>query len=272
MWDALLDAFLDTLNIIPILFLVYLTMEFVSHGNSFGSKSIGSRKFGPLIGSCLGLFPQCGFSSAMADLYSKKTITIGTLFAVFIATSDEAIVILLAHPKFFAELLLFIAIKFVYAVIIGYVVDLVTHKLRYKNIKDTTPHFHNHCECNILHEALVQTLQISLFVFVATFIVNSILLIFPIEALTLSGNKIIQPIFASLIGLIPNCASSIFLVELYINKVLYFGSLVGALSAGSGVGLLVLFRKNKNIKQNILITLGLFACGTFLGILLNLFL
>ncbi len=271
MWDALLDALLDTLNIIPILFLVYLIIEFVSHSDNFHSKVIKAKKFGPLIGGALGIFPQCGFSSAMADLYSKRAITIGTLFAVFIATSDEAIVIMIAYPNFILNLLIFIAIKFVVAVIIGYIIDLITKS--YKKInKNINSHFvEKHCECNILKETIIQTLQISLFVFVATFLINALLLLVPIESFTISSNKFVQALIAPLIGLIPNCASSIFLVELYLNNLLFFGSLIGGLSAGSGVGILVLFRKNKNIKENLLITLFLYLIGAILGLIINLF-
>jgi len=272
MWDALLDALFDTLNIIPILFLVYLIIEFIAHSDNFHSSVIKAKKFGPLIGGTLGIFPQCGFSSAMADLYSKRSITIGTLFAVFIATSDEAIVIMLAYPNFILNLLLLIAVKFVAAVIIGYLIDIITKS--YKKInRDINQSYYveNHCECNILKETIIQTLQISLFVFVATFLINVLLLLVPIESFTLSSNKFVQALITPLIGLIPNCASSIFLVELYINNLLYFGSLIGGLSAGSGVGLLVLFRKNKNFKENLLILFTLYSIGAVLGLFINIF-
>lgn len=272
MWDALLDALLDTLNIIPVLFLVYLIIEFVSHSDNFNSRIIKARRFGPIIGGTLGIFPQCGFSSAMADLYSKKAISIGTLFAVFIATSDEAIVILLAYPNFILNLLLLIAIKLVCAIIIGYAIDILFKKFKkIQNIPVQNSFKDKHFECNILKETIIQTLQIALFVFVATFIINIILQVLPIEAMNITSNKYLQVLITPLIGLIPNCASSIFLIELYINQLLHFGALIGGLSAGSGIGILVLFRKNKNIKENILILISLYVIGCVIGFIISLF-
>lgn len=270
MWDCLLDALLDTLNIIPVLFVVYVFTNMISHSDNFGKIILRSKKVGPIIGGALGLFPQCGFSSAMSDMYSKKYITIGTLFAVFIATSDEAIAVLLAYPDFLLNLLLLLGIKFVLAVAIGYLIDFLTKK--HFSYQDATADLaHNHCECNILLESAIESLKIGFYLFVATFIINFILTLFDLESISqfIGSNIFLQPILTALIGIIPNCASSVLLVSLYTNGLIHFGSLVGGLSTGSGVGILVLFKRNKNLKQNIIIALSMIAIGILSGILIN---
>ena len=269
MLEALEHSLIDTLNILPVLFIVYFVVNMISHSENFSKFILKSKRFGPLIGGALGLFPQCGFSSAIADMYNKKYVTIGTVFAVFIATSDEAIVVLLAYPNFILNLLLLIAYKFVFAVIIGYIIDFITNK-RIKYSSQTQPS--HHCHCNILLESTTETLKVGLYLFVATFIITYLLSIFSLETLSnfIGSNIFLQPLIISLIGLIPNCASSVFLVTLYVNELIYFGSLVGGLSAGSGVGLLVLFKNSKNLKQNIIIALSMIGIGTLIGIIINL--
>lgn len=271
MWDCFIDALVDTLNIIPVLFIVYMITNMISHSQNFGKIILKSKKFGAVIGAGLGVFPQCGFSSAMADMYSRKYITIGTLFAVFIATSDEAIVVMLAYPDFIVQLLLLIAIKFVFAVIIGFLIDFVANK--FTNYKSVDNYQNQHCGCNILVESLMETLQVALYLLIATFIINFVLSLFSLETISnfVGSNIILQPILTALVGLIPNCASSVLLVGLYVNGIIHFGSLVGGLSAGSGVGILVLFRKNKNIKQNLIILASMFGIGVLIGFIVNLF-
>lgn len=270
MFEALEHSLIDTLNILPVLFIVYFIVNMISHSDNFNKIIFKSKKFGPLIGGALGIFPQCGFSSAMADMYSKRYITIGSLFAVFIATSDEAIVVLLAYPDFIVNLLILIAIKFVSAVIIGYAIDFITRKKTiYKNSNSIQ---HHHCECNVLVETITECLQVAFYLFVATFIINYILSIFSLDTISnfVGSNIFLQPFITSLLGLVPNCASSVLLVSMYVNGIIHFGSLVGGLSAGSGVGILVLFKNNKNLKQNLLILVSLFLIGVIIGIIINL--
>ena len=270
MLEALEHSLIDTLNILPVLFIVYFVVNMISHSENFNKIILKSNKFGPIIGGALGIFPQCGFSTAIADMYSKKYVTIGTLFAVFIATSDEAIVVLLAYPDFILNLLLLIAIKFVSAVIVGYAIDLIFRKKTIQEKSSNIPH--HHCECNILVETITECLQVGLYLFIATFVINYILSIFSLDAISnfVGSNIFLQPFITALVGLIPNCASSVLLVSMYVNGLIHFGSLVGGLSAGSGVGILVLFRKNKNLKHNLLIAVAMFLIGVVLGILINL--
>lgn len=271
MWESLLDALADTLNIFPVLFLVYVVTNLISHSENFNKIVLKSKKFGPLFASALGIFPQCGFSSAMADMFSKRYITIGSLFAVFIATSDEAVAVLLAYPDFLPNLLLLLLVKFVLAVVIGYAIDICTKKLFSYNQTDQMPHTHD-CHCNILLESFFESVKISLYILIANFVINFVLTIFSFESISniITNNIFLQPLITALVGIVPNCASSVLLVTMYVEGMIHFGSLVGGLSAGSGVGILVLFKSNKNLKQNILITVSMIAIGVVIGIGVNL--
>ena len=313
MWEVILDALLDTLKVMPILYLVYLLVSYLGHNNNnkyakFMSKT---KKFGPLVGGTVGVIPQCGFSVVMADLYSKKAITIGTLIAVMLATSDEAIPLMISNPKFIVPMLVMLAIKFVIAIVFGYLIDFVLTVFRrkqetkenvFQEIHDhdcelTTcsvshiihgdececngkehnhEHKHEHGDCvhNIFLDALFHTLQISGFLLVATLIIGFIVEYAGIENLQyiFTSNKFVQPFIAALVGLIPSCASSVFLVEFFMAGGISYGAMIAGLCAGSGVGIVVLFIKNKKkIWQNILTVLTLYLIGCVVGIVCNLF-
>ena len=319
--DGLWDAVKDTLLVIPILYLAYLLVSYFSHNNNEKYSKILHKcnKAGPIIGSLLGCIPQCGFSSVMSQLYSKRVITLGTLIAVFLATSDEAIPIMLSEPAFIPDLLLLLAIKIVYGIIIGYIIDgcvsLFT-KRKLKAVKTAKTgdsgqtskdlidkelehidycgcghshshscnhaseeehgHDHNHghcCATNIFLDALQHTAIIIAYVFIATLIINLINGycggLGPLESM-FTDNVYVQIVLASLIGLIPNCAASVFVVELYMSGVLYFPALLAGLCAGAGVGLIVLFTTNyKKTGMNILITLLLYMLAVLAGIIIN---
>lgn len=331
-WDSLLDALIDTLYVVPILYLAYLIVGYFSHNeNEKYSKILhNTKKAGPFIGAFLGCVPQCGFSSLMSQLYSKKMITLGTLFAVFIATSDEAIPLMISQPKFIPSLLLMIGIKVIYAIIVGYIIDgilkiflkkkLVLQEYHGKHekiiidindksetnlqsqeikeqIKDLEEdcikkgkstcechhahekdngHKHTHTHCcatNIFLDALQHTLIIVAYVFIATLAINLIRGycggLEPLQKF-FTNNSYIQILLACVIGLIPNCAASVFLVELFMEGVIIFPALVAGLSAGAGIGLIVLFTVNyKKTWLNILITLILLLLSILLGVIIN---
>ncbi len=311
MLDCFLDALIDTAKIIGILYLVYLLVSYVEHNNNhkFHSFMQKTQKAGPFMGATLGIVPQCGFSAVMSDLFAKKKITIGTLVAVFIATSDEAIPILISNPDFFTPMLILLGIKFIYAILVGYAFDGVVWLINKKKgqkvtINSTTEdcidcnqeqgldkheekhhdhehdHEHDHkggnckhskcCADNIFLDALKHTAIISAFIFLATFLINILVHYVGMEALSnaLLTNSIFQPFIAAGIGLIPNCASSVLLVELFMQGGVSFGSLVAGLCAGSGVGLLILFKQNKPIWQNILILFSCYITGALLGLVI----
>lgn len=296
---ALLDALLDTLKVLPILYLAYLLVAYISHSKSgnFTKFLNKSKKAGPAVGAFLGCIPQCGFSSVMSDLYSKRAITLGTLFAVFIATSDEAIPIMIANPSFIIDLIILLALKIVFALFFGYLVDLVLCMFeRRKKPFESEPilaeeleHTHDHCSChghgdrkghcnekNIFLDALHHSLNIALYIFIATLFINIIVEAVGLESLTawFGGNVYIQILLAGVIGLIPNCASSVFLVELYINGGIAFSAMFAGLCAGAGVGLVILFTKNRGkrqLLQNLAIVGLLYVFGVIAGVIVSLF-
>lgn len=305
--DAILEAGLDSLKIFPILFLVYILIEYFTHKKEekFVNLLKKNSRFGPLFGAALGCIPQCGFSAVMADMFNHKLIGFGTLIAVFVSTSDEAIPIMLSYPDKILQILLLLLIKFLIAVFFGYLFYFLFLWLgKIKNKKElqkqgaiitTEEYLHNHecqisnehlhhnehkdkneqCECctdNIFLSALKHSFIILLYIFVANLIIN---LIFTFVGETvlinaLSVSPYLQIVLSPLIGLIPNCVSSVVLIELYLNNTLIFPALIGGLSAGSGVGLIVLFKNRKNYKQNFLILILLYLIGVITGLLLNL--
>ena len=311
MWEVLLDSFLDTLKVLPILYLVYLLVSYLGHNtnNKYARFMSKTKKFGPLVGGSAGCIPQCGFSVVMSDLYSKKAITLGTLMAVMLATSDEAIPLMISHPKYIVPMLVMIAIKLVCAIFFGYMIDIILRAFKNKqqtnekvfeeihnhdcelttcsvshiihgekcedHEKDEShEHKHEHGDCvhNIFLDALIHSLQIAGFLFVATFIVGLIVEYAGIENLKyiFTSNKYIQPLIAGVVGLIPSCASSVFLVEFYMAGGITFGAMMAGLCAGSGVGIVVLFIKNKKVWKNILITFSLYAIGVIVGLIITL--
>ena len=297
--SALSDAALDTLKVLPILYLAYLLVAYFSHEKSkkFTNFLNKSKKAGPLVGAFLGCVPQCGFSSVMSDLYARRSITLGTLIAVFIATSDEAIPILIANPNFTVDLLIMIGLKIAFAIAFGYLVDITLNLFERKRIKKQLTqiaehdleHTHDYCMCNghsdtkehcheenIFLDALHHSVSIALYIFVATLLININVEYVGMEALTswFGGNVYIQILLAGLIGLIPNCAASVFLVELYINGGIAFSAMFAGLSVGAGVGIIILFTKNvgkHKIWQNIAILSMLYIFGVASGMIVSLF-
>lgn len=270
----------DTISIMPFIFIIYLVIEYFEHKTNTAISHIlmkAGRK-GTLYGALLGSIPQCGFSVIAADMFSRGAITLGTLIAIFIATSDEAVPIILSHPDMAQTALELIGIKIAFAVIFGLIIDFL-HKKANTNICTHThhhEHFHGNCEScegGVLKSALKHTVKIFIFVLIA-----NIIFTFAVEAVgeeNLSGyllkDSFFQPFVASLIGLIPNCAASVLLTESYISGVLSFGSLVAGLCSGAGVGILLLFRRNKNIRENLFILALLYGIGVLCGIVLKVF-
>lgn len=309
-WDALKDALLDTIMVLPVLYLAYLLVSYFSHNDNEKYSKIlhKTNKAGPVIGALLGSIPQCGFSSVMSSLYSKKIVTAGTLLAVFVATSDEALPLMISKPEYIPKLLLLMAIKIVYAIIVGYLVDWTIRLITRKKPKleqyhdanenlcaceggdeaetshnhechhaheDKCGHTHSHSHCcatNIFLDALKHTLIIIAYVFTATLIINIIEGYVGLDGIAqfFARNKYLQVLLASLIGLIPNCVASVFLTEMYMSGILMFPALVAGLSASAGVGFIVLLTANrKNIKANILIIVAQFFFALLIGFILS---
>ena len=279
MWDAILDSLIDTVKLIPFLLITYIIMEFIEHKTSHKTKDAikKSGHFGPLIGGILGVVPQCGFSAASSSLYSARIITLGTLIAVFLSTSDEMLPILISEAVDVRIILSILGIKLVIAVIVGFIIDLFFRKKFETSedepeIKDLCEHEHCHCEHGIFKSALKHTINITLYIFIISLVLNIIIYFIGEDNLAhiLNSTPIIGPIIASLVGLIPNCASSVIITQLYLSKVLNFATMIAGLLVNTGVGLLILFRTNKDLKENIKITVLLFAIGVIFGIIFDL--
>lgn len=279
MWDAILDSLIDTVKLIPFLLITYIIMEFIEHKTSHKTKDAikKSGHFGPLIGGILGVVPQCGFSAAASSLYSARIITLGTLIAVFLSTSDEMLPILISEAVDVRIILSILGIKLVIAVIVGFIIDLFFRKKFETSedepeIKDLCEHEHCHCEHGIFKSALKHTINITLYIFIISLVLNIIIYFIGEDNLAhiLNSTPVIGPIIASLVGLIPNCASSVIITQLYLSNVLNFATMIAGLLVNTGVGLLILYRTNKDLKENIKITVLLFAIGVIFGIIFDL--
>lgn len=279
MWDAILDSLIDTVKLIPFLLITYIIMEFIEHKTSHKTKDAikKSGHFGPLIGGILGVVPQCGFSAAASSLYSARIITLGTLIAVFLSTSDEMLPILISEAVDVRIILSILGIKLLIAVVVGFIIDLFFRK-RFETsedepeIKDLCEHEHCHCEHGIFKSALKHTINITLYIFIISLVLNIIIYFIGEDNLAhiLNSTPVIGPIIAALVGLIPNCASSVIITQLYLSNVLNFATMIAGLLVNTGVGLLILYRTNKDLKENIKITVLLFAIGVIFGIIFDL--
>ena len=271
-------ALFDSIKLIPFLFITYLIMEYIEHKTSDKAKNTikKSGKFGPLIGSLLGIFPQCGFSVSATNLYATRVITLGTLIAVYLSTSDEMLPIFISEAVSPLLIVKILAIKLVIGMIAGFLIDLV---LRIKNkdkqeeerIIDLCEKEHCHCEHGIVKSSLKHTLNIFVFILIVNLIMEILINMIGEDTIAgvLNNQPIIAPIIAGLIGLIPNCASSVIITQLYLDNVISAATMISGLLVGAGVGLAVLFKTNKGIKNNIRITILLYAIGVISGIILE---
>lgn len=283
--DVLLDAFLDTLLVFVVILLVYFVLSFVE---SFLAKKIsGKASFSPLIGASVGLIPQCGFSIVAADLYRKKIITLGTMIAVFVACSDEAIPIMITNASKIQMVLPLLGIKFVVAVFIGYLLNIILKKkevleksksgevdvhigcCHHEIEEHEDDHGHEHegfVKSHIVHP-LLHSLKISAYVLTINVIFGLLIHFIGEENIKefLNKNVYLTPLFACLVGLIPNCASSVILTELFISSSITFAATTAGLICNAGLGLVYLYKDREKIKENLLITGILFLVGIAFG-------
>ena len=276
--EVLQDTAIDTIKLLPFLFITYLIMEYIEHKTSNKVKDVikKSGKFGPLLGAIVGIFPQCGFSVSATNLYATRVITLGTLIAVYLSTSDEMLPIFISEAVSPLLIVKILAIKLVIGMIAGFLIDLV---LRIKNkdkqeeerIIDLCEKEHCHCEHGIVKSYLKHTLNIFVFILIVNLIMEILINMIGEDTIAgvLNNQPIIAPIIAGLIGLIPNCASSVIITQLYLDNVISAATMISGLLVGAGVGLAVLFKTNKGIKNNIRITILLYAIGVISGIILE---
>ena len=273
MWDAILDALLDAVKLVPFLFLTYLAMEYMEHKTGEGAQRLMKKagRLGPVIGGILGIAPQCGFSAAASNLYAGRVITLGTLMAVYLSTSDEMLPILISEKAPFEVIWKLLLAKALIGMAAGVLIDLVLYRKEseeHEHIHDICEQEHCHCEQGIFRSALSHTAQITLFIFAIGIVLNLILYYVGEEALgsLILNRKILGPVLAGLVGLLPNCAGSVVITTLYLQGAMGLGGALAGLLTGSGVGLLVLFRVNHNRKENLRILGLLYAIGVTVGI------
>lgn len=273
MKEIILDTLLDTIKIIPFLFIAYIIIEELEHKYANKSQKIitKSKKIGPIIGSLLGAIPQCGFSVMATNLYITRIITLGTLISIYLSTSDEMLIIMLSEKADIKIILKIILIKVILGMIYGIIIDKI---IKPKEAKENyTICDEEHCNCNhsIILSAIKHTLNITIYIFIITLILNIIIHYIGEEYITkiLLTNTIYSSFITSIIGLIPNCASSVILTELYLKGSITIGPLIGGLLTNSGASLLVLIRNNKNKKENTNIILLLYFLGAISGLLLT---
>lgn len=272
--DVIADSLIDSIKLLPFLFLTYWAMEYLEHkaGAKMQTAIRKAGKGGPFIGSILGIFPQCGFSAAASNLYAGRIITMGTLIAIFLSTSDEMLPIMISENVGLGMIARVLAAKVIVAMIAGFLIDFVLRpKEEDMQIEHLCEQHHCHCEKGILKSAVHHTLEIFVYILIISFALNLVIALIGEEVL---GNLILSvpvlgELIAGLVGLIPNCAASVVITQLYLNGVLGSGAMMAGLLAGSGVGLLVLFRVNDNRKENIKILAMLYAIGVIAGVLID---
>ena len=279
MLEIIEHTLLDSIKLLPFLFITYLIMEYIEHKTKDKTKEAikKSGKFGPLIGGVLGIFPQCGFSVSATNLYAARVITLGTLISVYLSTSDEMLPIFISEAVPISVILKVLGIKLLIGIIAGFVIDFVLRlvskgKQEEEKIIDLCEKDHCHCENGIIKSSLKHTVNIFIFIVLVTFIINLIIHFIGEDTIAsfLRNQPILGPDVAGFVGLIANCASSVILTQMYLENVITVATMIAGLLVNAGVGLAVLFKTNKGIKQNLMITVLLYMIGVISGVVIEL--
>lgn len=275
MADIILDSIIDSVKLIPFLLLTYLVMEYLEHkaGDRMQTAIRGAGRSGPVIGGVLGIFPQCGFSTAASNLYAGRIISMGTLIAVFLSTSDEMLPIMISENVGLQMIGRILAVKVVVAVLVGFAVDCIMRRGdKDMQIGHLCEQHHCHCENGIWKSALHHTAEIFIYILLISLVLN--LLIAWIGEDVLSGVILNRPVIgtmiAALIGFIPNCAASVIITQLYLGGMLSAGAMIAGLLSGTGVGFLVLLRVNDDRRENLGLACLLYVTGVLAGIVIEL--
>ena len=279
---VVVHAIEDNLSIIPFLFITYCIMESMEHAVSTKTEGMVkySGKMGPLFGGLLGVIPQCGFSAAAASFYSGGVITLGTLLAIFLSTSDEMLPILISETVPVLTIVKMIGLKALVGVVAGFLVDFSLKRIGkghvvQKHIHDLCEQDHCHCEeveSSIWKSALVHTIKVFGFIFIFSAILNLVLECGGEDGLEWLANNhsFLAAIVTGMAGLVPNCAASVIITQLYLKQLISAGAMMAGLMVGAGVGVLVLFKTNRPWKQNVKIVGLLYAIGVTAGLLMDL--
>lgn len=279
MTDIILDSVIDSVKLLPFLFLTYLFMEWLEHktGSAARNRIRTAGKLGPVWGGLLGMIPQCGFSAAASSLFAGRVITVGTLIAVYLSTSDEMFPIMISNAVPAATIIKILACKAAIGILSGLIVEYVyTHILK-KQEKDMDIHEiceeeHCNCEHGLISSALSHTLHVFVYIFLISLALNIIIGLVGEETLAglFTGAPVVGELIAALVGLIPNCASSVVITQLYLDHIIGAGAMMAGLLVNAGVGLLILFRLNHDRAQNLKIIWTLYGLGVFWGIVIEL--
>ena len=280
MLDVVLDTLVDGVKLLPFLFLTYLAMEYIEHKTTAKTKNTikKSGKLGPLVGGILGAFPQCGFSTAGSNLYAGRVITLGTLISIYLSTSDEMLPVFLSEKVPMTTILSMIAVKAVIGMVAGFIIDFVIRIRKSSQEQDFTSkighmcdHDHCHCDKSIVKSALNHTLTIFAFILVISFLLNTAVLFVGEDSIAgiILDRPVLGSILSGIVGLIPNCAASVVITQLYVEGVISIGATMSGLLVGAGAGLIVLFKENRDIKENIKIVALLYAIGVACGIIID---
>lgn len=274
----------EAIKLIPFLFLTYLAMEYLEHKTGDKAKHMVKKagKWGPLIGGIAGAVPQCGFSAAASNLYAGRVVTLGTLIAIYLSTSDEMLPILISAQMPMQTIVGVLLVKILIGAAAGFVIDLLMrkkedehrhdHDHEHSHIHELCEHEHCQCEKGIVRSAIRHTAQITFFIIIITFALHLILEFVGEDALAklILNQPVLGPVLAGLVGLVPNCASSVVITQLYVENAMSLGAMMSGLLVGSGVGLLVLFRVNHDRKENLKILGLLYLIGVVSGIVIEL--
>lgn len=268
----------ESIRLLPFLFVTYLMMEFLEHhtGKKAQDRIRKAGKLGPIWGGLLGIMPQCGFSTAASSLYAGRVITVGTLIAVYLSTSDEMLPIMISEAVPAPTIARILIVKVLIAMISGLLIELVLVRVLKKKEKDMDIHTvceEEHCSCEdgMLVSALRHTIHIFGYILLVTLILNTAIELIGEETLTrfFTGIPVLGEMIAALVGLIPNCASSVVITELYLAGMIGAGAMMAGLLVNAGVGILVLLRLNRNWKQDSRIIGMLYGLGVFWGVVIQ---
>ena len=276
-WEICKDVLIDGARMIPFLLFAFLLIELVEKytGEKRDRILMKGNKAGPIIGALFGCIPQCGFSVVAANLYAERLVSVGTLLAVFMSTSDEAIIVMFGYPKSGGKILTILGLKVVIAIVVGYLVDLFCKRKRF-SVKQESVWEERGCSCcgghdGILKAVVSHSLKTLLYIMLFSMVLNGVIEGIGIERIQeiLMNDSPFQIILSASVGLIPNCASSILITELYMKGVLALPAVMAGLLASGGMGLIVLWKNNRDKKENLKITAMLYIGSIVIGVILQ---
>lgn len=280
MIEIILDTLKDGIRLLPFLLITYIIMEYMEHKMSAHTRHVvqKSGRFGPLIGSIAGAFPQCGFSAAAASFYAGRVISRGTLIAIFLSTSDEMLPVLVSQKAPVHVIFSILTMKVVIGMIAGFLVDIVFSAVKKEPQEEMDIHHmceHDHCHCenekSLFKSALIHTAQIFFFIILISFALNIVISIVGEDSLSqiILNRPVIGAAISGIVGLIPNCASSVLITQLYLDGAMSLGSMMSGLLVGAGVGLIVLYKTNDSMGENLRLTGILYIIGVVAGIAID---